>query len=62
MDEHRGVKRGGVLQEGDDPFVVKVLGADVVADVHTHVAVGHRALQLEARVVDMVQRHLAEGV
>ena len=62
VDEHRGVKRGGVLQEGDDPFVVKVLGADVVADVHTHVAVGHRALQLEARVVDMVQRHLAEGV
>jgi len=62
VDEHCGVERGGVLQEGDDPFVVKVLSADVVADVHPHVAVGHRALQLEARVVDMVQRHLAEGV
>ena len=62
VDEHCGVERGGVLQEGDDPFVVKVLGASVVADVHPHVAVLHRALQLEARVVNLVERHLAEGV
>jgi len=62
VDEYCGVERGGVLQEGDDAFVVKVLSADVVADLDSHVAVGHRALQLEARVVDIVQRHLAESV
>ena len=54
MDEDRGVERGGVLQEGHDPLVVQVLGANVVPDVHAHMTVSHRALQLEARVVDMV--------
>ena len=60
VDEHRRAEVGGALQERDELGVVEVARADVVADVHAGVSARHRALELGARRVDVLQRHLAQ--
>ena len=59
MDEDGRVDGSAVREESDQALVVQIPGPHVVSDVYADVARGHCALDLAARQVDVLQRHLA---
>ena len=60
MDEHRRPDVGAVAEEVDDAVVVEVALADVVADLDAGVPGGEAAIELGARLIGVLERHLAE--
>ena len=60
MDEHRGPDVGAVAEEVDDAVVVEVALSDMVADLDAGVPGGEAAIELGARRIGVLERHLAE--
>ena len=58
MDKHRRADLRAVGEERDQAQIVQISRADVVANLHAHVAGHHRTLDLQARSVDILQWNL----